>query len=187
MATVNLRPWREERRRARQQSLVRWLLVVAIATAVGAGLWYRLIDGQLAYQGERNGFLEQRLAELDARTAELESLRQQRQQLIERLAHIDSLQRNRTTLVHLFEAVALAVPASVHLTAISAQGDSLALEGQADWPPAVSELLRNLNASPWFSQAVLLNMEAMQEDDDIGGRRFSLSVRYGYPDQQAPL
>ena len=55
MARINLLPWREERRKARQKEFVSLLVLSALAGVLLTGLIYTLYSGRIANQNSRNG------------------------------------------------------------------------------------------------------------------------------------
>ena len=58
MATINLRPWREERReRLLKEFLQLTMLVGFFALGVWLG-WKLVVDGQIEYQKSRNNLLQ---------------------------------------------------------------------------------------------------------------------------------
>jgi type IV pilus assembly protein PilN len=85
MANIDLRPWREERRKARQSQFVTVLAVFAVAAAAIGWYWNQTVHEQINYQNTRNSYLEGRIKELDSKIQEIKTLRDQREQLIERM------------------------------------------------------------------------------------------------------
>ena len=74
MARINLLPWREERRKQRQQEFYVLLGASAVLAilAVFLGLWF--IGSQIDAQNERNDTLAREIKALDAQIAEIEEL-----------------------------------------------------------------------------------------------------------------
>ena len=110
MANIDLRPWREERRKARQSQFVTVLAGIAVVAAAGGWYWNQTVQGQIDFQSARNAYLESRITDLDSKIQEIQSLRQQRAQLIERMSVIQSLQGDRPIIVHIFEELVNATP-----------------------------------------------------------------------------
>ena len=67
MARINLLPWRDELRRKRQKQFntLAALAVLAMVGVIAAVHWYN--EERIAYQLDRNKFLEQKTAELNAK------------------------------------------------------------------------------------------------------------------------
>jgi type IV pilus assembly protein PilN len=102
MARINLLPWREERRKVRQNEFYAMLGAAAIAgLLVFGGIWYNYklqIDGQL----DRNAYLGEQIRLLDDKIKKIEELDRRRGQLIARKNVIEQLQANRVQPVAIF-------------------------------------------------------------------------------------
>ena len=103
MATINLLPWREERREELKKEFLMILGGFAAVGAVIVLLWQFLLSGDIDYQKSRNNFLQQRIKELDAQVKEIKSHKSKKDQLIARMQVIQSLQGNRPQIVHIFD------------------------------------------------------------------------------------
>lgn len=181
MANIDLRPWREERRKERQKQFILILILVLAAAGFAGYTWNQTVQSQIQYQNSRNTFLEQRIADLDLKIAEIASLREQREQLIERMEVIQSLQGDRPIIVHVFESLVRATPDGVYFTSLGSEGNVINIEGRADRDLSISDLLRNLDASPWFSDAFLIDLEAVTEGQNVVGKTFRVRVQRANP------
>lgn len=183
MANIDLRPWREERRKERQKQFILILVLVVAAAGFAGYSWDQTVQGQIQFQNTRNTFLQQRIADLDLKIAEIASLREQREQLVDRMEVIQSLQGDRPIIVHVFESLVRATPEGVYFTSLSSQGNSINIEGRADRELSISDLLRNLDASPWFTNAFLIDLEAVTEgqNQNVVGNRFRVRVQRANP------
>ncbi|MHA7881189.1 MAG: PilN domain-containing protein [Saccharospirillum sp.] len=181
MANIDLRPWREERRKERQKQFILILILVVAAAGFAGYSWNQTVQGQIQFQNSRNTFLQQRIADLDLKITEIANLREQREQLIERMEVIQSLQGDRPIIVHVFESLVRATPDGVYFTSLSSQGNTINIEGQADRPLSISDFLRNLDASPWFSDAFLIDVQAVTEDQNVVGNTFRVRVQRSDP------
>ena len=176
MANIDLRPWREERRKARQNQFVTILAIVA-ALAAGAGwAWNQSVQNQIKFQTTRNAYLEGKVKELDVKIKEIQSLRLQRDQLVDRMNVIQSLQGDRPIIVHIFEELVNATPEGVFFETLDVNGSQIQISAQADKALSVSDFLRNLDKSPWFDNAFLEVMESIKEGQDVVGHKIRLRV-----------
>ena len=188
MARINLLPWREERRKQRQQEFYVLLGASAVAAilAVFIGLWY--IGSQIDAQNERNEILAREIKALDAQIAEIEELDRQRDRLIARKEIIEQLQATRSQMVHLFDELVRTLPEGVQLNSIKQGGATLTLEGVAQSNARVSAYMRNLDASAWLKQSEIIKIEAKNTDKAVP-YAFSLKVSLEDPnadkDEQA--
>lgn len=181
MAHINLLPWREERRvKAKRQ-----FYVVLVGMAIlGIGLVYLVemniqnqIDGQLA----RNRFIEQEAKKLDKEIAEIDDLKKQKEKLIGRMGVIQSLQGNRSVIVHHFDEIVRTVPDGVYFTRLEKKGSKFFIEGTADANNRVSNLMRNLSASDWFKEPNLTRVKVNDESKEESSSSFVLSVTENAP------
>jgi type IV pilus assembly protein PilN len=129
------------------------LVVVAIGVVAILGL----------YQGQKISSLEQTIAEEEAESrrlapeiAKIKRLDQQRQSLNRRLEVIQTLDRDRYFRVHLLDEINRALPEHLWLERCEdVGGDTYALEGVTFSNFLVSDLLQNLDQSPYFTNVVL--------------------------------
>ena len=185
MARINLLPWREERRKQRQQEFYVLLgasAVVAII-AVFVSLWY--IESQIEAQTGRNNTLTQEIKALDAQIAEIEELDRQRDRLIARKEIIEQLQATRSQMVHLFDELVRTLPEGVQLSSIKQGGSTLTLEGVAQSNARVSAYMRNLDASAWLKESEIIKIEAKGTDKAVP-YVFSLKVNLEDPNAKDP-
>ena len=78
MATINLLPWREERREELKKE---FLMILGAFGAVGAIIilvWQFLLSGDIEYQKDRNNFLQQRIKNLMRRLSRSRRLKVKR-------------------------------------------------------------------------------------------------------------
>lgn len=183
MARINLLPWREERRKQRQQEFYVLLGASAVAAvlAVLVSLWY--IGTQIDAQNERNNTLAREIKALDAQIAEIEELDRQRDRLIARKEIIEQLQATRSQMVHLFDELVRTLPDGVQLNSIKQAGGTLTLEGFAQSNARVSAYMRNLDASAWLKESEIIKIEAVGRDKAVP-YVFSLRVNLEDPNKQ---
>lgn len=167
MAKINLLPWREERRKQRQQEFYVLLGMTAGAAVlvVMAALWF--IGTQIDAQNDRNITLEREITALDAQIKEIEELDRQRDRLIARKEIIEQLQATRSQMVHLFDEMVRTLPDGVQLAGIKQAGTTLTLDGAAQSNARVSAYMRNLDSSPWLRNSEIVKIEAKNADKAV--------------------
>jgi len=150
MAQINLLPWRDEVKEQRKKNFI----VVCIFSALLAGillfLTWMYFDHQLSDQQRANQLVTDTNTELDKQLKSLEGLKDKRTAIIERMKLIQNLQQQRPITVHLIDDLVRVVPNNVYLTKFSRTGDSFAIEGRAESPNAVADMMRMMEASPWY-------------------------------------
>jgi len=150
MPRINLLPWREERRRERQQQfIVQLVLIIGLgATVVFAA---NLHVGQLvSYQESRNAYLNTEIAAVDMKIDEIKTLQSTKQSLIARMQVIERLQKSRPQIVHLFDELARTLPNGVYLTSIKQTGGTLEIRGTAESGARIAAYMRNIEESAWL-------------------------------------
>ena len=160
MAKINLRPWRAELRKQKQNEYLAVLgLVFAAAIVVWwlvAGFYQASIDSQLA----RNNYLEIQSKAMDAKIEQIQKLREQREQLLERMKLIQDLQGNRPVIVRVFDEMTRVMPEEAYLEKIVVKGNQFSISGRASSNEQISQLMRNMDASDWFDEPNLIGMKA---------------------------
>lgn len=176
MARINLLPWREwEREQKKNEFLVNLGLVL-----VGAGLvvflWGWALDGETEDQIARNQTLQNEIAALDTKIAEISDLRQKREELLSRMRVIQDLQGNRPVIVRIFDEVVRTLSTGVHYGKIQMQGKELSVNGIAESNNRISSLMRNLDGSEWFAKPNLKTIKEDPGNSDYGAQasRFEL-------------
>ena len=176
MANIDLRPWREERRQARQNQFITVLVIVA-AIAAGIGWsWNQSVQNQIKFQTTRNNYLDGKIKELDSKIQEIQALREQREALIDRMNVIQSLQGDRPIIVNVFEALVNATPEGVFFSELTLQGSTISIVAQADKTLSISDFLRNLDESGWFANAFLEEVTALKDGPEVVGHAFKVQV-----------
>lgn len=183
MIRINLLPHREEKRKARRQQFILLSALMALAGLVVWFVGHTLIAGYIDGQEAKNAFLKQEIAALDKDIAEIKGLREQAEALLSRKQVIESLQTNRTEAVLVFNELARQLPEGVYLKSLKQTGPRINLVGYAQSNARVSNLMRNLEASPHLQNADLVEVKAAV----LNTRRvseFSLNVSTERPKAQ---
>lgn len=176
MIRINLLPHRELKRAARRRQF-NFMLVAALAGAIGVAiLGQTLISARQANQETRNRYLEQEIAKLDIQIGEIKKIREQTQALLERKQVVETLQSNRTEVVHLFDEMIRQLPEGLYLKSIKQSGGRVQLQGYTQSSARVSSLMRNLDASPWFEDPKLVEIKAATVNN-LRANEFNLTVK----------
>lgn len=160
MARINLLPWREERRKARQKEFVGMLGLGVLAGVLLSILIYSFYTGRISNQNARNEYLRSEIAKVDGQIKEIEALDQKKATLLARKEVIEQLQSNRSQMVHLFDSLVRTIPDGVALSAIKQEGDILTLTGRSQSNARVSTYMRQLESSGWMTNPDLNVIEA---------------------------
>ena len=180
MARINLLPWRAERRKLRQKEFMAMLGAAAVAAAVASFLIWMFYNGQISGQKERNDYLREQIAQVDAKIKEIEILDQKKAKLLARKEVIEKLQANRSQMVHLFDSLVRTIPDGVTLTSIQQDGEQLTLKGRSQSNARVSTYMRNLESSGWMTNPELSVIEARGNNKGLP-YEFDLQVKLANP------
>jgi type IV pilus assembly protein PilN len=176
MARINLLPWRDELRSKRQKrfNTLAVFAVMSMAGVIGAVHWYN--EERIAYQLERNAFLEQKTAELDAKIRQIKDLDEQRKNLLARMEIIQRLQASRPEIVHVFDELVTTLPEGVYYESVVQKENILTVNGIAQSNAFVSSLMRNLTSSPWLEAPALQQIKAQ---NDVGSSDLLRLAKFG--------
>ena len=162
MPRINLLPWRDELRTRRRNQFF-----IGLGAAVGAAGLVILasnfvMNGVISSQKARNKLLEDEIALLDERIAEILDLEAKKERLMARMEIIEQLQRSRPEIVHVLEELVRTLPDGVRLTAVKQSGKRVEIRGDAESNTRVSAFMRNLDKSEWFTQPDLEIVEVRE-------------------------
>ena len=180
MARINLLPWREERRKARQKEFGVMLALAALAGVLVAFLIFSFYKGQISGQNARNEYLRGEITKVDEQIKEIDALDQKKSKLLARKEVIEELQSNRSQMVHLFDSLVRTIPEGVALTAIKQEGEILTLSGRSQSNARVSTYMRNLESSGWMTNPDLNVIEAKEGNPGLP-YEFTLKVKLANP------
>ncbi len=160
MIRIHLLPHRELARAARRRQFSILLGMAVAAGVVTVGLGHTVIAARQSTQEARNAFLTQEIAKLDTQIGEIKKIREQTQALLERKQVVETLQSNRTEVVHLFDQMIRLLPDGLYLKSFKQAGDVVTISGYTQSSARVSTLMRSLDDSPWFESAGLVEIKS---------------------------
>ncbi len=181
---INLLPWRELEQVRRNRLLLAALAgaIAAAVVVVSTASWS--FERRLAAQQQRNRLLEQETALLEGRIARLRGLREQREQLLARVAVIDKLQNDRSVIVRVFDELVNTLAGGMHYRLVEMRGRSLAVRGVAESNERISALMRNLDGSDWFASPKLKRVreDPGNHEYGAGASTFEMSFMQVHPE-----
>jgi len=166
---INLLPWREARRKAHN---LQFFILMGMVAGLAASI-VLLVHGyyatRISTQTERNRFLKSENTKLDKEIEEIKKLKEEIQALLSRKQVIETLQGDRAQTVYLLEQLVRQTPDGVYLKSIIQTGPKVNLAGYAQSNARVSTLMRNLEASNFLENPVLVEIKAT----NVNNRRLS--------------
>ena len=168
MPRINLLPWRDAQRKQKRQEFI---LSIGAALATAAlvtliGRWQ--MSSAIEHQQQRNQILADAIAQLDKKIEEIVGLENQKRRLLARMEIIETLQRSRPVIVHVFDEIVRTLPEGVYLTYLKGQGDKLEIRGIAQSSTRVSAFMRNIDNSQWLADPSLQVVETKGRDPGRG-------------------
>jgi type IV pilus assembly protein PilN len=168
MPKINLLPWRDAQRKQRRQEFM-YSIGAAVATAALATLLGRWqMSSAIADQQDRNDYLEGEISELDKHITEILGLENQKTRLIARMEIIETLQRSRPEIVHVFDELVNTLPDGVNLSFVKQNGERIELRGATQSSTRVSALMRNIDQSQWLADPALQVVETKGKTLGLG-------------------
>ncbi len=161
MIRINLLPHREMRRRRQQQH---FFVTLGAVLAVGVATWFGVhgyLADRLDEQNRRNAFLQQEIVKLDKQIEEIKKLKEQTAALLARKRVVETLQGNRSEVVHLLDQLVRQLPDGIYLRAIKQTGNQVTISGYTQSQARVSTLMRNLESSEYLEHASLVEIKAV--------------------------
>lgn len=176
MSTINLLPWREQRRRAHQQRF--WLvLVFGVLAAIAlqwatSGYLILLVDTQQAQVSS----LEQRSIAVDKQLKQLAELKQQHSALMSESHLLEHKVQRRAIVTQWMNLLPQLVPDAVYLDTVRLKGNQISISGFSDSTSAIASMLENIERSE-VCASVKVHSIAHQRRYGLAGQRFQLSIQ----------
>lgn len=155
MRGVNLLPWRQERRQARQRMRLSLVGVIAVAALalVGTAWWW--LDGGIEFQQMRNRYLEDEIAKAKRQSQEIDDIKKYKESVLARMATVHQLQQERVTTVKTLDEMVRQLPQGLYYSYLDKSMGFIVLKGTGETNPRVTALMANLESSDSFSSVKL--------------------------------
>ena len=175
MSQINLLPWREESREQLKRDYLGKLGLMALSSTILVSLWISVAGSAVDEQQQRNAYLQSSIAEMDKKVAEINELRNKKQEMILRMKVIQDLQGTRSEIVKIFDELARAIPDGIYLSELDRVADQIKMSGFAESNNHISSLMRNLDKSGKFRDP---NLAKVEQNDQLGnqGSVFNLQI-----------
>lgn len=163
MIRINLLPHREMRRKQQQQQ---FFLMLGFVAVVGVVIWltvHTYLSDRIDEQNARNKYLQEEIAKLDKQIEEIKVLKEQIAALLARKRVVETLQSNRSEVVHLLDQLARQLPDGIYLKSIKQTGNKVTITGYTQSQARVSTLMRNLESSQQLENPELIEIKAVTQ------------------------
>jgi type IV pilus assembly protein PilN len=139
------------------------VITLVVFGAITGGIWYKMNAEKKRLTAEKNEKKRERdsLQQYIDRAEELEL---QRERLRRKIEVINDLKQSQRGPVRIMDEISRALPDLVWLDNLTLQGTSVKLTGKAMDENAVANYISNLDASPFFQEPSLRNLQADGEE-----------------------
>lgn len=155
MININLRPWRKNKRERIKKEYTQKLIVIACTTITVMIFVFQNYKMEINKQQSRNKYLSSINTELDLKIKEIEELKKQRENTLNRMHIINSLQGDRKTTVKVLDSLNILTPKGINLTYLNRTESKFKIEGVSGINNDISEFLENLQHSDFFQEPKL--------------------------------
>ncbi|MAS61673.1 MAG: pilus assembly protein PilN [Gammaproteobacteria bacterium] len=162
MMHINLLPWRERLREERRREFLTIMMGFVIIAGGLVFLVDRYFNGEITMQQARNVFVRAEITLLDTQVAEINHLRQQKEDIRARMNVITDLQGTRPVIVRIFDEMVRTLPDGIFYEQVQRIEDVIAVEGIAESSARITELMRNLDDSEWFKATDLSEFSVVE-------------------------
>ncbi|MEW6991884.1 PilN domain-containing protein [Colwelliaceae bacterium 6441] len=160
MAHINLLPWREEAEKSKQREFFTLLTAVALGAFAIVFIVLQIYQMRIDGQNTRNQYLKNEIKILDARISQIKTLNDKKSELQKRTQVVEQLQRSRNVGTQVLNEIASVVPSGIYLTKMEKQGSSLQLFGKSESNNHLANMIRKIESSDLFTDAVLESITA---------------------------
>lgn len=160
MARINLLPHRQIKRAERQRQFNLMLIATVIAGGAIVFMGQTFISNKIDAQAERNHRLDVANVKLDKEIAQIQELKGQIRDVLERKQVVENLQSNRNQAVVVLNEISQQLPEGMYLKSINQQNNLINLQGIADTNARVATLVRNLSTSQWMTSPNLIEIKS---------------------------
>lgn len=179
MAKINLLPWREELRAQKKQDFINAIAVGVVFTMIiFAGIHF-YIEGLKEYQQQRNKIIQDEIALLDIKIAQIKTIEEQKTKLLTKIDLIQKLQESRPEIVHLFDELPRVTPDGVFLSKFTQLGAELTFEGKSQSNARISAFMRAIEASSWLKAPKLNVIQSATKTNEERVSDFTLHATQG--------
>lgn len=149
--SVNLLPWRVEKRERETKEFISFSIAGAVVAILIVLAMYFYVSSLENEQRSLNKRLEREIKIMDTRIAQIKKIKQLRSALISRMSIIQSLQETRPLTVHLVDEIIKVLPKGIHIEKIERKGDLILITGFVESNSSVSVMMRNIHDSHWIN------------------------------------
>jgi len=173
MIRINLLPVRAKKKRNTSiYQLVAMSAVVVVAIVVAFTV-IAVFDGKVEKRNATVATNAEEIKRLQTIIGEVNELDKQKQRLLNQLAVIDKLEKGKRGPVRVLDEMSSAIPKRVWITSFREQGGQLSLTGSAIDNADISEFMRALQKTPYFTE---INLKFTNADVRDGATVYNFEI-----------
>lgn len=165
MTDINLRPWRKIKRERIKKEYTQKLFVIGLISFLVMGIIYQFYKHEITVQQARNNYLTTVNKEMDKKISEIEDLKKQKTDILNRMTIINSLQGDRKLTVKVLDELNMLTPSGINLTLLSRTEGKYKFEGVSGLNDDISEFLENIQKSDFFVDPKLGKINLLVEEN----------------------
>ncbi|AKU90319.1 PilN domain-containing protein [Vulgatibacter incomptus] len=172
MIRINLLPTRQAKKKDLGNKQLVLLGLLVVGALMGNWFWYSGVESTLAQKNAQVAKLKQDIAQLDKIIGEVNTIKEQKKALEEKLAVLDKLRKGRTGPVKMLDALSTLMPEKVWISAIEEKGGAMVIRGGAVTNEDLADLMRELKKNPFFSEP------SLKKSQQVGDRQLGTYVQF---------
>lgn len=161
---INLRPWRRIKRAKIKKEYTQQLVVLSLGAIILMGCVFQYYKSSIQSQQARNNYLLSVEKEMNSKISEIEELKKQKTDILNRMTIINSLQGDRKITVKVLDNLNLLTPKGITLTLLSRTENKFKFEGVTGENNNISEFLANLQSAEFFVEPKLGKINIIAEN-----------------------
>lgn len=179
MIRINLLPVRAKKKRNTSlYQLVAMAAAIVVSLGIGLGVHVYYL-GQVETQEKKIADQQEEIKRLEKIIGEVKELDRQKQRLLSQLAVIERLEKGKRGPVRVLDEMSNGIPKRVWITSFRESGGGLTLEGAAIENADISEFMRALQKSAYFTD---IQLKFTQSDvrDSVAIYTFRIECKVNY-------
>lgn len=161
---INLRPWRRIKRAKIKKEYTQQLIVLGLGAIILMGCVLQYYKGSIQSQQARNNYLIGVEKEMNGKIAEIEELKKQKTDILNRMTIINSLQGDRNITVKVLDNLNVLTPKGITLTLLSRADNKFKFEGVTGKNNDISEFLANMQSADFITDPKLGKINIIAEN-----------------------
>lgn len=167
--SINLLPWREQRRTRHKHRFVLLILLGILLAIATQGLIAANVESQIQAQAQRLDALKTQWTHEQLQLEQLQQTQQALRLLQQRISELELLRRKSHAVADFAEAIPTYIPQGVYLDKLHLVGEQVNLVGISDDTSYITILMDKLKASPQFHH---INVHSIVHDRERFGRHY---------------